>query len=168
MLKKYVFCLLVITCMFGGSALFASEQLKLVTPVFEALSKGDSNAAVEKIFLKGSKIRGWVGEDNVAQLTSNLAASISVLGEYKDFRQLSIANIEGVYEHVVYLVRYERQPVLFKFDFYEDGDGWRIQNFLMDMDLDEILAEAAKYEISTMSIPLTRKKAKKLLEKELD
>ena len=161
MIKSFFLAITILANVLCISALYASEQDELTTPIFKALSKGDTAVAVNHIFPKGSEIRGWVGEDNIAQLKSNLHAKLVVLGKYYDYKLLSKSDIQGIYEHAVYIARYDRQPVLFKFDFYNAGKGWRIQNFTMDMDLDVVLEKALEVEIGVMAIPRVREKGNK-------
>ncbi len=43
-----------------------------------------------------------------------------------------------------YMVRYDRQPMRFTFEFYKPNDKWFLYSFNIDSDLDEELEQAAK------------------------
>jgi len=87
----------------------------------------------------------WMAEskDAAESVTSQLTGFIKLVGDYMGYEKITEKSIGESYKLVSYLIKYDRQPILFTFIFYKPKDKLQIQNFRFD-DTDIELEESAK------------------------
>ena len=66
------------------------------------------------------------------------------IGKYYGFELIAEKKITDSYILLSYLVKYDRQPLRFTFQYYKPNDEWRLYSFEYDGNLDAELEESAK------------------------
>ena len=69
-----------------------------------------------------------------------------LIGEYYGEEFLYKGNLGESFTTYVYLVKYERQPVRFTFEFYRPKDVWMVYSFKFDDNFDEDFEDIIKYK----------------------
>lgn len=85
-------------------------------------------------------------QDDIEKLKMQFTGLQSLVGAYIGYdliTQKSMADRLSIYS---YLVRFERQPVRFVFEFYRPKDKWGLYGFSYDDNLDEELEEVIKLQ----------------------
>lgn len=114
----------------------------LVTGFFKEYSKAPSKA-VENLYSTNT----WVlrNRDAVEQIKSEInKLTPEYVGQYYGYEFIVKKQIAGNFVLQSYLVRYDRQPLRFTFEFYKANDKWFLYSFKFDSNLDDELGESAK------------------------
>ncbi len=93
------------------------------------------------------KTNNWISRngDAVTQLKSQMMGlSKDFIGEYYGKELILEKRLSDSYILLSYLVKYDRQPLRFTFQFYKPNGEWRIQSFSYDGDIDDEIVESAK------------------------
>ncbi|MBU2938737.1 hypothetical protein KO494_04195 [Lacinutrix sp. C3R15] len=126
---------------------------------FSASAQNDPNEVVEQFFKefkeKGAAIaidnlykpNKWINKsaDAIIQLKSQLEGlNEDFVGKYYGKELILEKKLADSFILKSYLVKYDRQPIRFTFQFYKPNDTWMIQSFKFDGNLDTEIEEAAK------------------------
>ncbi|WP_323789039.1 hypothetical protein [Psychroserpens sp.] len=89
----------------------------------------------------------WISRNNdaVEKLKTQMEGlNENFVGKYYGKEVILEKKLSDSFVLISYLVKYDRQPLRFTFQFYRPDDTWRIQSFSYDGDLDDEIEEAAK------------------------
>ncbi|MCC3157017.1 hypothetical protein LJ737_07195 [Hymenobacter sp. 15J16-1T3B] len=106
--------------------------------------------AVENLYMTNP----WTGRNKDA--IENLKSGVSKLtpefvGKFYGYEPIVQKQVATSFVLRSYLVKYDRQPLRFTFQFYKANDKWFLYAFKFDTNLDDEVEEAAKlnYQLST-------------------
>ena len=108
---------------------------------FETFQKKGSTPALDELYSSNK----WVSkaEDAVANLKSQMVElTVDYVGELHGYELITKKKLSDSYILYSYLVKYDRQPIRFTFQFYKPNKTWRLQSFKFDASLDDELEEA--------------------------
>lgn len=106
------------------------EINKIIDPFFESYRINGPKSAVSKL-LGSNKFIPQEVTDTVAVRLDRLAKGF---GKFQGIDKVSTHHYGVSIVEVVYLVNYDKQPMRFRFQFYQPGTGWRIQDFRYQSD----------------------------------
>ena len=89
----------------------------------------------------------WVQRnlDAVTKLKNEMEGlNLDYVGKCYGYELITEKSISDSYILQSYLVKYDRQPIRFTFQFYKPENEWRIYAFKFDANLDDELEESAK------------------------
>jgi len=66
------------------------------------------------------------------------------VGKYYGYEEITKKQFSESFVLYSYLVRYDRQPMRFTFEFYKPNDKWTLYAFKIDSELDDEIEQAAK------------------------
>ncbi len=92
----------------------------------------------------------WVdaGNEAVVELKSQLAGlDTNLVGEYYGYELLSSHNLTDSFVLYIYMVKFERQPIRFIFQYYKPLDTWMTYSFEFDGNLNDDFKRLAKESI---------------------
>ena len=81
----------------------------------------------------------WMEErgEDILNLKYQLFETQKLMGEYLGFEKLHEQSLGQSLRELTYVVKYERQPLRFKFHFYKAKNDWEILNFYYDDNFSE-------------------------------
>jgi hypothetical protein len=88
-------------------------------------------------WMEGSK-------DQIEGVKFKLNTTVKSMGEYFGYELISKKTVGDKLTFYSYLIKYDMQPIRFKFLLYNPNGIWRVQNFSFDDKLKEELEEGAK------------------------
>lgn len=105
--------------------------------------KKDKSTAVENIY----RTSPWMSRANDA--ISNLKAEVEKLtpdyvGNFYGYSLICKKQLAECFELHSYLLRYDRQPIRFTFEFYKPNKEWQLYSLSFDVNIDDEVEEAAK------------------------
>lgn len=77
-------------------------------------------------------------QDDISNLEYKLKETIDNIGKMYSYQKIKEKKIDGVYYIVWYIVKFDRQPLCFKFSYYKPFDKWQLQSCKYELSLDEI------------------------------
>ena len=133
------FCLLCIAVA-PSNAQMTPEAL--IDQFFETYLAQGSSAALDEFYSTNE----WMtrSQDAVDNLKSQFVNLTSLVGEYHGRDLIVKKQLVDSFVLISYLVKYDRQPMRFTFEFYKPQDTWRAYSFAYDDNFDDELEEAAK------------------------
>ena len=131
--------LFIILTIFISGNLFAQSTPEEMFDTFFEEYKEDPNKAIDYIFSKNT----WILESEDTSEIKNLLNKLTVdfVGNYIGYDLMVEKVISGRFVLLSYLVRYDRQPFRFTFQFYKPDNEWMFFKFLLD---DELFQEIEK------------------------
>jgi len=114
-----------------------------VIDFFETFEKEGSSKALDNLYATNE----WMtrATDAITNLKSQLEGlNIDYVGKYYGYELIVKKELTDSYVLLSYLVRYDRQPIRFTFQFYKPNKEWLIYSFQYDGNIDEEIEEAAK------------------------
>ena len=150
MLKHFMLTILIGVGCFVALAALDSHAADLkanyqpaVDAFFQKIQEGKIQEAVSDFFADNP----WVerNPDLVAGLRSRLVGLHKQVGKYYGNQFLDEKAVAGRFVHVSYLAFYERNPVMFGFQFYMPQDTWRAHAIMHSIVASE-LKEARRLE----------------------
>ncbi|MGS2765131.1 hypothetical protein [Sinomicrobium sp. M5D2P9] len=90
----------------------------------------------------------WMAEnkDGTKKVKFQIREYANLLGEYIGYEKVTERSLGESLKVIVYLVKYERQPLRFIFKYYKARDNWVLYNLKFDENIDNELDEIMKYE----------------------
>lgn len=155
----YIFALL---CALSCSVSASSDLDKLAQPILDAVSSGATGKIASLVFPVGSPSRSYISSADLKRLDSQFETSFDTVGQSYGYSLYHEADIPGVYAIRYYVFRFERQPVLLKFEFYKPKEKWEIHGFEIDDELDTYMENAAQYRIGNLGARDIRSKIEKI------
>ncbi len=124
-----------------GIAQTSPEQM--VETFFVNYEKDGASIALDNLYSTNK----WMSraKDAIENLKNQLEGlNEDFVGKYYGYELIVEKRLSESYVLLSYLVKYERQPIRFTFQFYKPNDVWLIYSFQFDGDIDEEIEEAAK------------------------
>jgi hypothetical protein len=140
---KFLMACAALSLIFVTQAGAESDPEELVDRFFDTYLSEGTSVALDELYSTNE----WIMErkrDDVEQLKSQFANLSSLVGEYCGKDLITRKELGKSFVLISYLVRYERQPMRFTFEFYRPRDSWNVFSFSYDDDFDEEIEEAAK------------------------
>ena len=109
---------------------------------FEVYSQGDTDKALDYIFSNNQ----WMKEasEQLDDVKRQVKKAVSQIGKYYGADLLATKSAGPNVMMLTYVVRHDRQPLLFSLMFYKPEKKWQMQNFKFGSAFDEELEEASK------------------------
>ena len=121
----------------------------IIDTFFIELQSSGTEAALDYLYSHNP----WMSQtgDAVKNLKTQMVSleDVSYIGDYFGHDLIVEKALSPAFRLYAFLVRYDRQPIRFTFQFYKPNDVWRVYAFKYDGELDAELVEAAKLEILT-------------------
>jgi len=136
-MKKYLFILLVSV---QGILLAQETPQHLIDHFFTTYPDNQGKAVVDLY-----KTNVWTKNaqkeiDNVVNTINSLTRDF--VGEYYGKELISTITLTDSYKIYTYLVKYDRQPIRFTFNFYKADQKWVLYSFNLSDDLSDLIALA--------------------------
>lgn len=121
---------------------FGQTPDELVNKFFNEYETKGANIALDNLYSTSE----WMNrnQDAIQNLKSQLANMQSLIGKYYGYEPITKKTVGKSFVLSSYLIKYDRQPLRFTFEFYKPNDKWTIFSFSYDEDLDDEVEEAAK------------------------
>lgn len=140
MKKLFVITLIFSINLFGYSQNSPEEIVERFFMEFE--SKG-SSVALDNLY----KPNKWItrNADAIVQLKSQMEGlNEDYVGKYYGYETILEKKLADSFILISYLVKYDRQPIRFTFQFYKPNKEWIIHSFKYDGDIGAEIEETAK------------------------
>lgn len=135
--------ILIITLFVSFTAAAQSDPTDVVELFFTEFKEKGVAVAVDNLY----KPNKWISKsaDAIIQLKSQLQGlNEDYVGKYYGKELILEKKLADSFILMSYLVKYDRQPIRFTFQFYKPNDIWMIHSFKFDGNLDVEIEEAAK------------------------
>ncbi|MFK7806740.1 MAG: hypothetical protein AB8F74_02965 [Saprospiraceae bacterium] len=137
----------IVVFLISQSSLFAQEEtpLLLIDQFFKTYVEQGITPALESLYATNK----WVGRnsDMVIQLKNKMETELGdkdFVGEMHGYEPITLKKLGDSYMLYSYLVKYDRQPIRFTFQFYKPNDKWMLYAFKYDGGIPEEIEESAK------------------------
>ncbi len=116
---------------------------ELVINFFDLYTSSGPRNALTELY----KTNSWMERnlDDLEKVKSQLEGFVNLVGEYYGKDLIVKKELGKSFVLISYLVKYDRQPIRFTFEFYKPNDTWRVHSFSYDDSFDEEVEEAAKF-----------------------
>ena len=114
------------------STISAQNTSESIVENFFNVYKNNSSDAIDYLFQDNK----WMEDkfEELLNLKSQLFENQKLLGEFCGYEKITEQNAGKDYKQLVYLVKYERQPIRFIFELYKPKEKWIVLNFSYDFD----------------------------------
>ncbi|MBU0488609.1 MAG: hypothetical protein KKA07_10065 [Bacteroidetes bacterium] len=126
--------------LFPGYVRAQEKPEDIIDKFFELYEADKSDEAVDYVF--ATNIWMEKTQEAVVKIKGQLRKAINLLGKYYGYQIIAMKNIGGCYVEYSYLMRYDRQPIVFTFILYKPKDKWQIHNLRFEDNLDKELEAA--------------------------
>jgi hypothetical protein len=129
--------------LFKISGYTRSTPTEIVDTVFKDYVKSGSSIALDNLYSTNK----WMtrSADAIVNLKSQMEGlNDDYVGKYYGYELIVEKRLTESFVLLSYLVKYDRQPLRFTFQFYKPNDTWMIFSFQYDGNMDEEIEEAAK------------------------
>jgi len=130
-----IFCLFLL-----AQPSYAQNEPKEMVDLFFRGYKEDPFSAIDYIF----STNNWITKNNqegIKNMEDRLEQLMSYIGVYSGYELVKEEKIGRSLIVYHYLVRYERQPILFKFIFYKADEQWSLYNFEFNTEIEAFIKE---------------------------
>lgn len=119
-----------------------SSPDEIIREFFNTYSAGRTEQALEDLYGHSK----WFdrNSDAVGKVRVQLLALKGLVGEYRGYSLLGSKDLQADLVIYDYMVKFDRQPVRFRFTFYRADKEWATFSFGFDDNLDEELEELVK------------------------
>lgn len=124
-------------------ALSQDEPREIVTKFFNAYEKDGASMALDNLYATNK----WMqrATDAFTNLKSQLnGLNEDYVGQYYGYELIGEKKLANSYMLLSYLVKFDRQPIRYTFQFYKPNDKWVIYSFKFDANIDDEIEESAK------------------------
>ena len=117
---------------------------KIIEEFFQNYQQGEAVVALDKLY--SHMAMSWSDriKDDLDKIKSQFAGLQSIVGQYYGNKLLAHKELAGTYSIYSYIVKFDRQPVRFVFQFYKPQDTWYLYGFSYDDSITDELKEAVK------------------------
>ncbi|RAJ13023.1 hypothetical protein [Olleya aquimaris] len=116
---------------------------EIVTNFFNEYKNDGASKAIDNLYSTNK----WMARatDAITKLKQQLSAlNEDFVGQYYGYELIVEKKLSDSFILMSYLVKYDRQPIRFTFQFYKPENQWRIHSFKYDSNIDEEIEESAK------------------------
>jgi hypothetical protein len=141
-MRTCVLIILILAC-FSNCCFGQTLKEEITTTFFKELEQDPSKA-----YINVFKFNKWMTDKKSALETSRikLVDLVDQLGEYYGYELITEKRAGESYIIKGFLAKYERQPLRFNFVLYKPNAKWVLQNLSFDVDVDQELSDAAKFD----------------------
>jgi hypothetical protein len=147
-LRITIFCFLFALVSFRGSA---QSTIKEITDKFFILYATDPVKAIDYAFSTNKWFE--TNKDGIDTLKNTIKGQLQLLGEYYGYEQISEKTAGRSTTMVIFILKYEKEPIRFSFLFYKPKDVWRVNNFSYDENIVKDLDDASKFYFLLENMP---------------
>jgi hypothetical protein len=143
-MKKFLLAILLFVVYSPTNGQQSPEEL--VTRFFNTFETQGSSKALDELYANNI----WINKssDAITQLKSQVnELNEDFVGKYNGYEKLLEKRLSSCYLIVSYMVKYERQPIRFTFEFYKPKDKWVTHSFSFDGNIGEEMAETMKLQL---------------------
>ncbi|PLX11483.1 MAG: hypothetical protein C0594_03610 [Marinilabiliales bacterium] len=110
---------------------------EIIDTFFELYETKNSDEAIEYIF----ETNPWIKKTDplTQKIKESFNKALPIIGDYHGKELVSEKWLGECFIESTYIVKYSRQPILFKFTLYKPDSVWQVHNFRFDDKLDEEL-----------------------------
>lgn len=122
--------------------LFAQDEPGKIVEAFFQKYKSDQGAAIDYLYANNE----WMQRagDDIDNLKVQLQNATALLGKYCGYEQIDKRKMGESFVLYSFLVKYQRQPLRFVFEFYKPEDAWKTYGFSYDKDPDTDLENTSR------------------------
>ncbi|MCF8332257.1 MAG: hypothetical protein K9H84_07380 [Bacteroidales bacterium] len=116
---------------------------EIVEQFFGEYQKKGAGTAIDNLYSTSQ----WISKksDAIIQLKNKLEGlNEDYVGKYYGYEPIVEKKLSESYLLMSYLVKYDRQPIRFTFQFYKPDEEWVIYSFQFDSSISDEIEEAAK------------------------
>lgn len=116
---------------------------EIVSKFFTEYKTEGASIALDNLYSNNE----WMSRatDAITNLKQQLATlNEDYVGKYYGYELIVEKRLSDSFILMSYLVKYDRQPIRFTFQFYKPDNEWRTQSFKYDSTIDDEIEEAAK------------------------
>jgi hypothetical protein len=137
---------------------FAESSLdKVVEPILKAIDAGEFTSLASMAFPKDSTMREYISTADIKQLDTQMESYLRTMGASNGYILHHKAEVSGVFELRYYLYKFDRQPVLVKFEVYKPKNSWEMHSISLDFNLDDYIEEGGKLFLGAKANPIVSK-----------
>lgn len=126
----------------GNIAFGQSTPQDISTRFFVLYKTGDSDKAIDYLF-SSSPFKSDITEA-IEEVKRKLKKAATQIGPFHGADLLATKTAGANIVMLTYIVRHDREPLLFNIMFYKPNDKWQMQNFKFGSAIDDELEEASK------------------------
>ena len=116
---------------------------EIVSKFFTEYQNDGASKALDNLYLNNEWLkRSTDAITNVKQQLGTL--NEDYVGKYHGYELIVEKKLSDSFILMSYLVKYDRQPIRFTFQFYKPNKEWRTHSFKYDGNIDEEIEESAK------------------------
>lgn len=126
-----------------GQAAAQSKPEELAERFFTTYEERGSTAALDELYATNK----WMNkaEDAILDLKNKMQGlNEDYVGKYYGYELIAEKRISSSYVLLSYIVKFDRQPLRYTFQFYKPNDQWKMYSFKYDGNLGNELEESAK------------------------
>ena len=115
---------------------------EIIKKFFDTYGK-NSNEAIDELYATNP----WATrlKDGIENMKKEVSGyTVDYVGEYYGYEPITKKQLSESFVLCSFLVRYDRQPMRFTFEFYKPNDTWTLFSFKIDTDLDDEIEQAAR------------------------
>jgi hypothetical protein len=138
---KLFFLLILLNISFNSFGQNTPEEI--VSKFFAEYEKDGSSKALDNLY----KNNEWMNRatDAITKLKQQLSSlNVDYVGEYYGYELIVEKKLSDSFILMSYLVKFDRQPIRFTFQFYRPNKEWRTHSFKYDGNIDDEIEESAK------------------------
>ncbi len=149
--------ILVLLVLFSSNLLAANSVEEVVNPILLKINNGEFKTIASDSFAEGSAMRQYISASDIKQLDTQMLSYLSTMGKSNGYQLYLTSDIPGVFEQRYYLFRFDRQPVIVKFEIYKANKSWEMHSVSLDFNIDDHMEDSAKIRLGGMGFPDLRK-----------
>lgn len=142
-MRMLLILLLIMPCMV---TIAQETPEQMISRFFDLYENEGVSPAIDDLY--SSNRWADAGNEAVVELKSQLAGlDTNLVGEYYGYELLSSHNLTESFVLYIYMVKFERQPIRFIFQYYKPLDTWMTYSFEFDGNLNDDFKRLAKESI---------------------
>ncbi len=142
-MKYFRASFLITFCLISFSGFSQNEPTDIVNNFFTQFEEQGISVALDGIYSSNE----WMlrSTDAISKLKSDMEGlNEEYIGKYYGYELIVAKELSDSYILMSYLVKYDRQPLRFTFQFYKPNNKWVVHSFQYDGNLSDEIEEAAK------------------------
>lgn len=145
-MKNYhLFKLVCLIIMFSASSYsFGQTNPKeIISKFFTKYEENGASNALDYLYANNNWMKR--AKDDVANVKQRLEGlNEAYVGKFHGYELIVEKKLSDSFILMSYLVKFDRQPIRFTFQFYKPNNEWRTQSFKFDGNIDDEIEESAK------------------------
>lgn len=128
---------------FSITSIGQNSPEEIVAEFFTVYKNDGASKALDNLYANNK----WMSRatDDITQLKQQIGTlNEDYVGKYYGYELIVKKKLSNSFILMSYLVKYDRQPIRFTFQFYKPSDNWRTHSFKYDGGIDTEIEESAK------------------------